>query len=668
MLQAPGTAARAPLFRFQARIAQGGMPLGDRRLNEVTVFFLAAGQVVCQERFTPDVRDSVLDLPIGAQPSCDLAQVLATSSDLELKVCIGGQTNCLKPVQLASVPYAVRANTAVQAQHVDSAAFAAVTRYATRATADRDAPTRNKIETGYIDFQAHSSVDGQGELRWVPLGGDKRRFHLTAKDFLTDRAKPLSQALLFADTTTFAGDLHVTGNLINEGPVVLAGLVPDGSGESLRVMGDSNVTRQLWVSGDATVGMALRVRDGATLAFGDNMAHVGDTGIRLLAQGRAIVLAPEKSLWDGPVRADHFKSPDGTTFLGSTEVGIANGLAQPLTVLASETRFLGSITFDEAVVVRASAADGQWVHGSELASRQLQLGDSSNDAFSVEVDTVFHEGFSSTGHVAANVVLGNVDAGSTAAHSVVTNGTASFLRPVVFSAPVTLPAGTTYPADAFAFGDDSVTHRLLGLTAKDCRAHGLVGSADSDLAFGCTSDLSLSADAGSLVLRDGAGAAELVAHMEQAGSLSLEGPAAYGMVLRPRGQTALTLREGVVTANQKIEASGALRVGGKVQSMVPRLEVVAGTLTPVAAGQTGSAAVACASDAWRLLAVDVAYSASASGQCTGVLLSNRMFVEATPVAHCSRTSNWERACTLYNDPQGGADLCFQVTARCARIH
>ena len=75
------------LFKFQARVAQAKMPLPNAEFEQVFVKVLqGASDVLCVEQFRKvQVRDSVLNLEIGRNMSCDLGPTIAQNSDLQPK-------------------------------------------------------------------------------------------------------------------------------------------------------------------------------------------------------------------------------------------------------------------------------------------------------------------------------------------------------------------------------------------------------------------------------------------------------------------------------------------------------------------------------------------------------------------------------------------------------
>ena len=146
-------------FRFQARLSQAKLPVGDRDISRVVVRLKRGPTVLCMEEIPEGtVERSVLDLVLGNDISCDLDRVLAENHELVLQVCLGGPDNCLRPVVLATAPYAIKASHAGQAQQAQRADVATEAHWAHRVTADRDTALHGSIGTGYFAFSTPSSA------------------------------------------------------------------------------------------------------------------------------------------------------------------------------------------------------------------------------------------------------------------------------------------------------------------------------------------------------------------------------------------------------------------------------------------------------------------------------------------------------------------------------
>ncbi len=143
---------KAPtLVRLQARVAQAKLPLGDQTFSTVVIKLLRGGEVLCLESLSQvPVHGSVLNLTVGENLSCDLGQAIADNASLAVQVCLGGAENCLKPIELATLPYAIKATYAGLAQAASRVNIAGQAHYAMRATADRDLLLRKKLGSGYV--------------------------------------------------------------------------------------------------------------------------------------------------------------------------------------------------------------------------------------------------------------------------------------------------------------------------------------------------------------------------------------------------------------------------------------------------------------------------------------------------------------------------------------
>jgi len=78
--------------------------------------------------------------------------VLAESGPMQIQLCLGGVESCLSPIDLATVPLALKANYASYASQADMATVAGQANYAHRATADGDLFIRDQLGAGYFDF------------------------------------------------------------------------------------------------------------------------------------------------------------------------------------------------------------------------------------------------------------------------------------------------------------------------------------------------------------------------------------------------------------------------------------------------------------------------------------------------------------------------------------
>ena len=152
---------RSPaVLQFQARIAQSKLPQGQAVFDTLVVKLLSNSALVCVETVKDvRVRGGVLNLTLGRDMSCELAEVLAQHDDLSFQVCLGGNASCLKPIALSTVPYAIKATYASLAQQAVRANIAGQAVYAHRGTADRELYLRESLGAGYFDFYSHVAKD-----------------------------------------------------------------------------------------------------------------------------------------------------------------------------------------------------------------------------------------------------------------------------------------------------------------------------------------------------------------------------------------------------------------------------------------------------------------------------------------------------------------------------
>ncbi len=251
-------------FKFQSRISQAKIPVGDVVFDSVIVNLKKGNNVLCSETFSRvKVRDSVLNLEIGRgmADSCgELESIVAANNDLKFQICIGDQSNCLKPVDLATVPYAVKASYAATAQKAHAANTAVQCNYAHRLTADRNLFVNQQIGKGYYDFHTPSdttflewydaqSVDYQdgGFIQWAPLGASKN-LHVCAQDPGSDNPVPLEEFLIHSTKTQMMGVAVIEGSEASDGMTGVKGLQIKRSG--LGVTGKADFYDDVAIGGE----------------------------------------------------------------------------------------------------------------------------------------------------------------------------------------------------------------------------------------------------------------------------------------------------------------------------------------------------------------------------------------------------------------------------------
>lgn len=317
------------VFKFQSRISQAKIPVGDGRFKTVVVNLKRGDATLCQESFT-DVRvqDSVLNLEIGRTMSCELDAVLAENPGLYLQVCIGGTENCLKPIELGTVPYAVKSSFAAQAQAAHKANIAAQAHYAHRATADRDLLLRGELGKGYLDFYTPAVPDGLyttaefpryangGFIRWTPTSSDGKALTIAGKDEATDKAGPLEEFVVHSKNTRVRGRLVAEGGVTipSDGDVtttevtiegdIVAGRADALNQNKLTVYADSTFMGNVLFKGNVSVGgqitgTATDVECAQCVNSGD-LADGAITGQKLLAAA-----VGSRHIADGAVTSQH---------------------------------------------------------------------------------------------------------------------------------------------------------------------------------------------------------------------------------------------------------------------------------------------------------------------------------------------------------------------------
>jgi hypothetical protein len=227
-----------PLFKLQAQISQAKIPVGDALFTNLFVNVLSNTAVKCTEPFTDiKVRSGVLNLEIGRSINCNgsfLDDVIAKNNDLSFQVCIGATNgeNCLKPIQMGSVPYAIKANYANQSQNAYQAETASRSNYARRLSADSNMLATNQLGKGYFDVQTPDvgqpgtgtstalvnraralnpeSLLGPtgGFLYWSPTDS-AYQLNISAKSNTTNDLRLLSNFNVYAYNTNVIGRLEV---------------------------------------------------------------------------------------------------------------------------------------------------------------------------------------------------------------------------------------------------------------------------------------------------------------------------------------------------------------------------------------------------------------------------------------------------------------------------
>jgi hypothetical protein len=356
----PGIQRVPGLLKFQARISQAKLPVGDAVLADVEVHLIdAVGDRKCSESFSGvRVRNSVLNLEIGHNMTdCSLDDVVATAAGLSFQVCIGG--GCLKPIPLGSAPYAFKANYALQAQESYVADRAAQAHYAHRMTADRDMMVSNSIGKGYFDFHTPDPEDGGtaydassfvpyeagGFIQWFPVAESNPTLNICAGDLANGYIQPLSELVLYAVDTTMRGNTEVEGSGVVQG--------------SLTVNAGSTVNAGLTVNDSATVNQGLTVNDSATVNQGLTVTDTAASGADLVCAGDTQVVG-------------HSTLEGGATVFNGLTV-IDNDLSTADLVNQGDAQVVGHSTMDGGATVSQGATVNEGLIVTDTATSGADL-------------------------------------------------------------------------------------------------------------------------------------------------------------------------------------------------------------------------------------------------------------------------------------------------------
>jgi hypothetical protein len=222
----PSAIQRVPTtFKLQAKISQAKMPIGEAKFEKIFVNLLSGTAARCTEVIEGvQVYDGVLNLDIGRNMGCSLDDEIAKHTDLSFQICIESQSNCLKPIALSTVPFAVKSTFALKAQEAFKAQEAAQAHYAHRVTADRDLFANKTLGTGYYDFHSPRVADDNqvaglkltasetyqaagGYLQWAPVNGSANTLNICAKNNDSDQLTRLGEVVFHSDKTTARGSL-----------------------------------------------------------------------------------------------------------------------------------------------------------------------------------------------------------------------------------------------------------------------------------------------------------------------------------------------------------------------------------------------------------------------------------------------------------------------------
>lgn len=302
--------AAPALFRFQARLSRAKLPLGDATFASVEARLMRGDTTLCAQTFADvSTRDSTLTLVIGPGMDCPFQTIVAeTAGRLGLKVCVDGQ--CLKPVELDAVPYALKANIAYQSNLVRETDEALTANYARRLSADRGQLANHWVQVGWFDGSTAAASDvhalytaadfppyfDSGFLSWTPVRNPTaRRLHIVGRNVAADTLEWLDELVLGANEVHARGSLEVATTATVDSALDVARDVTLGTqaAHTVTASGAVDVAGMLHIFGETTfetildvvastlfeLGSPVHVRDDLTvtgpLAF-DNHVTLGD--------------------------------------------------------------------------------------------------------------------------------------------------------------------------------------------------------------------------------------------------------------------------------------------------------------------------------------------------------------------------------------------------------
>ncbi|MBI5497403.1 MAG: hypothetical protein HY904_20480 [Deltaproteobacteria bacterium] len=349
------------VFKFQARVSQAKLPVGEGTFNRVIVRVVRGTTTLCQEEFTNvQVQGSVLNLELGRGMTCELDQVIAENADLNFQLCLGGEANCLRPIQLGTTPYAIKSTFARTAQEAHLADVAGQANYAHRTTADRDLFLSKELGFGYFDFATpynrgtlypadtgFTPYASGGFIQWAPLSEQDPTLHICARDDATDQPRMLERLVLASNATNVLGSLNVT-----QGGVHVSG-ASDITGTTtvrgvLKVDPPASGANGLQVTGPTTLNGSAAINGAVTVTVPNNapaMTVTGNSDFGVLTVRQLIVTSD-------------FTNRGTNTISGATNLGGVSSdfsVGGNLTVLGGAgSSFNGPIAVTNGLSFRAS--------------------------------------------------------------------------------------------------------------------------------------------------------------------------------------------------------------------------------------------------------------------------------------------------------------------------
>ncbi len=386
MQKAPG------YFRFQAQISQGKLPVGNGVFNKVYVRLRnGTGAPVASEEFTAQtVRDGVLNLEVGQTNAAAFEQAIANNPQLQVEICIENTTNCMSPVTIASVPYAIKASYAYNARYAQNAAYASECSYTHRAAGEDVTWTGKDGEgIGYLNFTSpippsatgtpaavaglniNPTTNKAGYIQWMSMDPAKHELHLCG--IQAGARKPLDLLVMHADLAKFSGNVQVTGS-VNAASLTAAGAVRGATVTATGAVSGATVSATGAVSGGSVsaTGMATF---GAGLTIGT--ANVSGGAVTTI-YGPATFGAPaatEVTTFNGPtnfIGKANFTLPPGA-LAGNNSV--SSDAIMPGTIVSSniKTNTILSSNISDGTITADDIANGT-VTGAKIAVGTITSG------------------------------------------------------------------------------------------------------------------------------------------------------------------------------------------------------------------------------------------------------------------------------------------------------
>ncbi|MEE2644713.1 MAG: hypothetical protein VYD19_07245 [Myxococcota bacterium] len=394
-----------PTFKVQLRVSQSQNFIVEGLFEEVLAILSTPQGGRCEERFTNVyVRQSVLNIELGRNMNCELDRFIRDHDNLSLQLCLGGEETCFT-VPIASVPYAVKANSARRAELAGKVNRVRQAHYAHQLASDRTALTETEtLGEGTLDFhtppeellldEALGYAPGElaetlntegGFIRWSPVFGSAvsrlvialQRVGTNGVDLLneltlwTERLR-MNGALTVAASPNSAGpspanNVTVTGHsLFQKAPIPLVDLIdPDPSSERVTMdqdlqieEGELFVTETALFEGHLQVDGTSNVRNGAQIGedveITDGTVVHGElqAGPQWIANSRTHVQA------DGQLAGNLTVS--GDTHINDSLIGSSAVIAGESRVEEGRSSLIAGAVLDESIKV-VDALDGESV-------------------------------------------------------------------------------------------------------------------------------------------------------------------------------------------------------------------------------------------------------------------------------------------------------------------